>query len=118
MPSNPKKTLLILCLPLILLMVVKSFWWLLLPIVLLVFVAFFLPKMAFLIEQLWHKLARTLGIISSTILLSTIYFLILSPLAFFYRKKNKHTSFLFDRKKTSNFIEIKDKPDLDFNKTW
>ena len=51
------------------------------------------------ISWAWNKLAMMLGFISSHILLSVIYFLLHTPLAFFFRMK--HKNFFQLKKKTA-----------------
>ncbi len=69
------------------------------------------------ISWLWMKLAEVLGYINSKILLSIIFYFILSPIAFIYKisskdnlhlKKNKLNSLFVDRNKTYTAEDLKD----------
>jgi Saxitoxin biosynthesis operon protein SxtJ len=40
------------------------------------------------ITRAWHRLARALGHVNGTILLSAVYYLILCPIAYFYRLRH------------------------------
>jgi len=53
----------------------------------------------------WYKLAEGLGYVSSRILLSLIFFLLLTPLAFFYRLSRKDTLQLKKKPEGSYFKE-------------
>lgn len=73
-------------------------------------------KIAELVSKIWYVLANVLGLIMPKILLAIVYFLILTPMAFFRKifksKKSKNSIY-------SNFIERnKTFVPQDFEQTW
>ncbi len=66
---------------------------------------FLFPDIARKIAYLWDKTAEILGKINGSIILSILFFLILTPIAFLYRLGNRHSKFLLDKKEKSAFIE-------------
>lgn len=119
MKSNPKKTLIIISIALIVLSYYFKNLFLVYPIPFLLFVAFFYQKLAFKIEKAWFKLALILGFISSKILLSIVYFIVLTPISLIFRLTNKKLSFKQSKQKNSNFININKKYEpKDLEKMW
>ena len=51
----------------------------------LAFIGLFVPKLARWIHYLWFKLADILGFFMSRLILSVVFFLLLSPIALLYR---------------------------------
>jgi len=56
------------------------------------------------IAWVWMRLARMLGWVSNGLLLSVVYLLVLLPVAFFRRLRNKDRLTYFDKTASSNFI--------------
>src|SRR5580765_4072254 len=54
----------------------------------------FIPPLAKIISALWLKLSEVLGAFSSKIILSILFFVVLTPLSFFYRLFNKDHLYL------------------------
>jgi Na+/phosphate symporter len=73
-----------------------------------------------LIAEYWMKFAHYLGSINSKVLLTVIFFLVLTPVAFFYRLFNKDNvaHFIMNGRK-SYFDDInKQYKKSDFEKVW
>lgn len=66
---------------------------------------FLFPALGEIIANLWDKTALLLGKINGAIILSVLFFLILTPIAFLYRLGNRHSKFLLNKKEKSAFIE-------------
>ena len=65
----------------------------------------FIPPVAKLVVGAWNKLSEILGTISSTILLSLLFFFILSPIALMYRLLKKDKSKIKRNNAKSMFIQ-------------
>lgn len=99
---NRKKnleTFIIILTSLLLLWVIYKVEWLIYIALILGIIGSFFNPISTQVTWFWYKIASILGNISSKILLSLIFFLLLSPLAFLYRKFNKDT---FQLKKKNN----------------
>jgi hypothetical protein len=57
------------------------------------------------IDWLWNKLSAILGTISNGILLTLVFFLVLTPVGLIRRLRRKGGMTYFDREKTSNFSD-------------
>ncbi len=78
----------------------------LLPVALGVLIAGLISGLfARLVTKLWYKLAALLGFISSRILLTVVYFVVLFPLALLYRLFNKDPLKLKKDSSCSLFLE-------------
>ncbi|MEK7570698.1 MAG: hypothetical protein AAB553_00350 [Patescibacteria group bacterium] len=73
-----------------------------------------------LITKYWLKFAEVLGNVNTKILLTIIFFLFLTPLAFFYRIFNKHTTEYFRKDiQESYFAEVNESYNKNyFTKQW
>ena len=70
-------------------------------------VAFAAASSDFIAEKIvwaWYKLAEGLGYVSSRILLSTIFFLFLTPLAMFYRLIRKNDPLQIKKKSSGTYF--------------
>ena len=65
----------------------------------------FIPPIAKLVVAAWEKLSEILGMISSTILLSLLFFFFLSPIAILYRLLKKDSSKIKRNHAKSKFIQ-------------
>lgn len=77
------------------------------------------PKLGEFIADSWFKLAHIMGTINGKILLSVVFFLILSPMALFYRLFTKDTLKMRNTKRDSIFFDRNYKYSAeDFENTW
>lgn len=75
--------------------------------------------LANLIARLWLKLSEHIGNFMSKVILSLIFFLLLTPLAAFYRLFNREmTKSFFDRTSTSTFHMARVPGKEDFKNPW
>ena len=82
-------------------------------------VGLFLKRLSFKIAQIWLKFANLLGKINTAVILALIFFLILTPVAFFYRILHGDFMNIKRKKKTTYWIKREHKYTLlDFEKTW
>lgn len=58
-----------------------------------------------IITKLWLKLAEYMGMVSSPILLSIVFYLFLTPIALMYQLFNRSNSMLKKQKQTSCYFE-------------
>lgn len=57
------------------------------------------PAFTHLVEQFWHLFTRTIGGVMNNVLLTIVFFLLLTPIAMLYRRFKKNT---FYKSKTEN----------------
>jgi len=75
----------------------------------------FFIKISMFLALYWMKLALFLGTVNSKIILTLIYFLILTPLAYFFRIFNPSIKKHFkSRRKSSYFYDVKEDITPDF----
>ncbi len=114
--SNTYQSLLAIALGLLLFYYLYKIDVLLILAIFIVFLSLVHLKIAQLFSTIWQGLAFILGLIMPKILLAAVYFLVLTPMAFFRK--------LFKSKKlnntiNSNFIERnKTFTPIDFEQTW
>lgn len=60
-----------------------------------------------LIDYLWMKLAFILGLIVPNIILSAVFYLVLSPIAFFLKLNKKKNLLQLRNESNSTFIQVK-----------
>jgi hypothetical protein len=114
------KTINVLSLALLICYLLFSAQWLLWLACLLLLGNTFESRITALIAEYWMKFAHYLGNINSKVLLSIIFFLVLTPIAFVYRLFNKDivAHFMVNGKK-SYFEDInKQYKKSDFEKVW
>ncbi|MBX2815706.1 MAG: hypothetical protein KTR24_06905 [Saprospiraceae bacterium] len=70
------------------------------------------------IDKIWMAFAAIIGKISSTILLSSIFFLLLTPLAILSRLTAKESEFEINKEDRSSFRNIDPKRSVNFSKPW
>ncbi len=71
-----------------------------------------------LADWIWHKLTRALGFVSTHILLTVVFYGILAPVSFFYRRSKKDAMML-KKGRTSLFIERNHRYERkDLEKPW
>ena len=71
------------------------------------------------IDWLWTRLARVMAAVSNSILLSLVFFLLVTPVALVRRWRKKDVMRRFDPKATSNFSDREHGfTAKDFEKTW
>jgi len=83
--------------------------WLLWSAIILLIGAASNSRVNFIIAQYWLKLSKLLGEINSKILLSIVFFIILTPVAFLYRIFNKGDSEHFKKNKKNSYFAIVDR---------
>ncbi len=121
MKNKPQETILVIVLGLLMLhlFLIKSIIIIYVAIVLLV-ISIFSNYALLLIHKTWYKLAEILGKINGTILLSIIFYLLLTPIAFLSKIfAAKNNSFLLEKNSTTSFnnrnhLHKKE----DFEKMW
>lgn len=78
--------------------------------IVLILIAFFIPGLRLFLAKVWEQFGLIISKISSTIILSIVYFLLLTPLAFFYRlfrSKSKTSSFFVEREHRFTAADLK-----------
>jgi hypothetical protein len=91
--------------------------WLLLPAIVALF-GFMIPRLGKAIHQGWMKLAMIMGWINGRILLTIIFFLLLTPLAFLARLFSKSAFYKLGDRKTG-FIQRQHRYQKeDFDQLW
>jgi hypothetical protein len=78
----------------------------------------FIKPLAKWITWGWEKLSEILGYVSSKIILSALFFLILTPIAFMYRLFNKDTLNLKNNKRTLFKVRNHLYTDKDLENIW
>lgn len=78
----------------------------------------FVPVAGSAMVWLWYKLAEILGWINSRILLSLIYFLIVTPIGFFYRLAGNDPLLLKDKKGSMYQIRDHEYAKADLENPW
>ena len=115
---HPRIVILTICTFLTLLFIIFTQKWILIASLIIGFLGIFSSKFCQLSDFIWNRLSYFLSLITSNLILSSIYVLVLTPLALFSRFFNKDTLRL-SKKYKSTFIErvylIKRE---DFEKTW
>jgi hypothetical protein len=86
----------------------------------LLLVALFVKPLAKIISRAWMKFAEVLGAFNSTLILSLVFFLFLTPLALLYRKFNKKTLNLKPGQETESLFVTREHVYVkaDFEKMW
>jgi len=82
-------------------------------------IGIFSRSMSASVARIWTALSRVLGRITNGLLLSVVFLIIVTPVAFFRRLSGKDRLTRFDPTATSNFVpreHLFSKPDLE--KTW
>jgi hypothetical protein len=80
---------------------------------------FFSGSVGLWIAKIWFKFAEVLGQINGRILLSLIFFLVLTPVAFLKRMLNKSEAELYNKKMDSYyFVRNHNYKSGDFENTW
>lgn len=116
--NSYKKTLIVIAIGFAIIFLVLKIKWAILVTALVGIVGFASPVIGRIIEKYWLLLAKFMGIITSSILLFLIYFLILSPLAWLSRL-GKKDPLMLTRKEGSLFVDVhKNFPMESFKKTW
>lgn len=94
--------------------------YLLYSAVTLLVIALFIKPLAAIITKLWLGFSLLLGRLNSTIILTLVFYLLLTPLAFVYRRFNRDPLKLLRQKQTGSLFSIREhtfvKEDLD--KMW
>jgi len=114
------KTVTVLVLALLIAHLIFGARWLLWLAVLLCLGNAFESRATAAVARYWMRFARMLGSVNSRILLTLLFYLVLTPLAFLYRifNRDKAAHFLENRK-TSYFEEVrKTYGPEDFEKLW
>lgn len=89
--ASPSETLMVLALASLVFYYLFSYKWLIYLAIALLIIGLFIKPIAKIIHLLWFKLAILLGNVNSKILLSIIFFIVLTPIALLYRIFNKDT---------------------------
>jgi hypothetical protein len=86
----------------------------------LLLVALFVKPLAKIISRAWMKFAEVLGAFNSTLILSLVFFLFLTPLAVLYRKFNKNSLNLKPGQETESLFVTREHVYVkaDFEKMW
>tara|TARA_B100001175_G_scaffold237845_1_gene204157 strand:- start:7008 stop:7367 length:360 start_codon:yes stop_codon:yes gene_type:complete len=76
-------------------------------------------KISIFYEKIWFGIAHILGLFIPNIILSIIFYLILTPIAFLYKKFNNDPLMLKDKTYKSYFVDSKyDLSKNSFEKIW
>jgi hypothetical protein len=86
----------------------------------LLLVALFVKPLARIISRAWMKFAEVLGAFNSTLILSLVFFLFLTPLAVLYRMFNKNSLNLTPGQETETLFVTREHvySKADFEKMW
>jgi hypothetical protein len=86
----------------------------------LLLVALFVKPLAKIISRAWMKFAEVLGAFNSTLILSLVFFLFLTPLAVLYRMFNKNSLNLKPGQETESLFVTREHvySKADFEKMW
>ena len=102
--SNPPKTILIISIGFLFIFLISNVNWLL-------YISFFIGiiglssnKLSKFIEIIWFKIAEILSYIIPNILLSLVFFIILTPIAKISSLSNKKVNFKIDPNNSTTFI--------------
>ena len=117
--SNPPKTLLTICVGFLALHLIFKWNWAIWLSFFVGLIGVFSDSLSKKFESWWMKLAGLLGLLIPNLLLSIIFFLVLTPLAFLSRIFGKLDPLLLKNRLDSTFAERKkDFEKSDFEKTW
>ena len=108
------ETILVMAIGFFVIFLITKWNWLLLLNFFIVFFSLLYFPIAHFIAKYWMLFAEKLGAVNSKIILSIIFFLFLTPIAFFYRLFNKRQQFTNSawQKRKNQFMES------DFEKVW
>lgn len=114
------ETLAVLALFFLALGVFTRLYYLLYIAVTLLVIAVFIRPLASIITRLWLGFSLLLGRVNSTFILTLVFYLLLTPLAFVYRRFNRDPLKLLQQKQAGSLFSIREhtfvKEDLD--KMW
>lgn len=103
--SEPLKTVLVITIGLLVIYVLKSWSWALICAMAVAILGLLSPFLAIKIDFLWMKLAWLLSLVVPNILLSAIFFLVLTPIAFFSKIFGEKNPLFLKNTEKSLFIE-------------
>ena len=119
MKSNPDKTVLTISVGLLVIYLIFKINFLIYIILIIGSTSILFERIGLLYEKIWFGIAYVLGLIIPNILLSIIFFLILTPIAFIYKLFNPDPLMLNSKKRSTYFINSKyDLSKNNFEKIW
>lgn len=99
------KTINVLALVALIAFVLSKAFWLVLTALILLLLGLFKNPIATIIATYWMKFAMFIGNINSKIILTLVFYVILTPLAFLFRYFNKEIVNHFKNKKQDSYFE-------------
>jgi len=116
--DDSKSTILVILTGFLIVYLYFSYKWAIYVSVILGIIGIFVPYLAEKIELIWMKISDILGYIVPNILLSFVFFFLLTPISFFFRLFNKDILMLIN-KYDSYFLDVdKELNKKDFEKIW
>lgn len=117
---NLLKTLNGLSLVLVILFLIFGKKWLIILSAMFLLFSIFGGKYSYIFAELWWKLGQFIGTIFTKVTLTMVFYLLVTPLAFFFRLFNREIYLFFKDKNRKSFfkdVNIEYKKD-DFEKLW